>query len=322
MTHNSLVWFTDVHAASSNPINRRDDYPQAILDKLRQVKKLAEKLKCPMVCGGDVFHHKAPSKVAHWLTNELIEMWRANPPVGVIGNHDLSWDSLEHIHRQPIEGLIRAGAYKALDHDTPAVQQNGFSIRGCAYRSKLDPEWFRWPQGVDDGRTLKVLILHVAASPTGSDFPGDEECYSYPWLAQNSDADVILLGHWHIDQGIQAVASPGKMLGQTYFVNIGALCRPSIADVGRQPKACLIQWDQGARDLKLVEVVLKHGPGREVLAAQEAAEQKTRDIDSTAFLDRLQQGALFTFDIESMIKESDAPAEVRAAALRIYQGVE
>lgn len=316
-----LLWFTDVHAASSNPVNRRDDYSQAILDKLRQIKKLADKLNCPMVCGGDVFHHKAPSKVAHWLVNDLINLWRDRPPVGVVGNHDLSWDSLEHIHRQPIEVLIRAGAYRALDHvDTLTV--GDFSIRGLAYRAALDPAWFRWPQAADDGRTLKLLILHAAASMSGSDYPGDEVCYSYPWLAAHCDADVILCGHWHIDQGIQTVASPGKLLGQTYFVNVGALCRPSIADVARTPKACLIDWNPDVRALKLTEVKLRCAPGREVLAVSEAEEKKAREVDTTAFLDRLQQGSLFSFDIETMLREADAPAEVVAEAIRIYQEAE
>ena len=319
MTQHNLIWFTDVHAASSNPINRRDDYPQAILAKLKQIRQLADKLDCPMVCGGDVFHHKAPSKTAHWLVNELIDVWGERPPIGVVGNHDLSYDSLEHIARQPIEVLIRAGAYKPLDY-SDTLQIGPFSLRGFTYRAKLEEQWFKWPQGTDDGRSLKLLILHAAASKSGSNYPGDEVCYSYPWLAANTDADVVLCGHWHIDQGIQSIASPGKTLGQTYFVNIGALCRPSIVDVARQPKVCLIQWDPNNRDLKLKEVVLNHEPGRVVLAVEEMANLKDREVNTAAFLDRLQP--LFSFDIESMIQESDAPPEVTAEALKIYQGID
>lgn len=320
MTYQHLVWFTDPHAASSNPLSRRDDYQAAILDKLRQVKAVADKFDCPLVCGGDVFHHKAPSKTSHLLVNELMKLWRDRPPIGVVGNHDLSWDSLDHLDRQPLGVLIKAGAYRPLDFpDT--VQRGPFSLRGIAYRTKIDPQWLRWPQATDDGRTLKVLILHAAASPTGLDFPGSETCYAYPALAEHSDADVILLGHWHRDQGIQSIPSPEKLTGKTHFVNVGALCRTTIADAGRKPQAVLIRFDPAARDLKLVPVVLSHAPGHEVLVVRERAEEKTQQAATAQFLDRLQQGVLFSFDVEQMIRDSGAEPAVVAEALRLYHEV-
>ena len=59
--------------------------------------------------------------------------------------------------------------------------------------------------------------------------------------------------------------------------------------------------------------------GREVLAVTEAEEAQAREVDTAEFLDRLQQGSLFSFDVESMIREAEAPAEVVAEAIRIYQ---
>lgn len=307
----SLLWFTDIHLASENPISRRDDYQESLLDKISQVMRLAQAVKVDrVICGGDVWHSKSPVRTTHYTIQRLIDLWKQNPPLGVIGNHDIPWgtDDYTRLDRQPLGVMVKAGAYELCE----GTHEIGpFAVRGVHWSpSDLKPKHLAFDSEFDD--LVRVLMLHVNASVTGSDFPGNDLCYSYQWLADNSNADVICLGHWHRDQGIQKV-------GKTYFVNVGSLSRVSTREenLTRKPSAALIQVKEGGK-ISIQQVHLKFKPAAEVFDLDKKQVEKSREIDVTAFVERLSQGNIFQIDVAQLIDQAEAEQVVKEKARELY----
>lgn len=314
----SLLFFTDPHVGSANPIARKDDYTEAILDKLSQIVQVAKKLNVGrLICGGDVWHSKSPTQTSHETVQRLIELWRDNPPLGIIGNHDIPWgtDDFDSLNRQPLGVLVKAGAYELLNE---AVEFQGMHVRGIHYQSDSLTEKQLHVPG-DDG--LKILVLHINASMIGSDFPGGDLCYAYPWLAEHSNADVICLGHWHRDQGIESIESPAKVTGATHFINVGAVARNSLREdnLGRIPKCALIRWNRETKKLEIIDIKLKCAPDKDVFKVEERNLQRIQKLDVKNFLDQLNSGKMFSLDIETLLRNSTDDPKVLKEALRIYQ---
>lgn len=309
----SLMWFTDCHISSTNPISRKDNYPEAILSKLDQIVQASIKLRVDrLICGGDIWHHKAPSKIQHWTISRLIDIWKQHPPIGIIGNHDMSWNSLDYLSRQPMGVVIRAGAYEVIDH--PESKKVGpFRIKGINYRSEVPEDWFQISDLQDN--EIGVLILHVNASRDGS-FLGDDICYSYDFLASKTNAKIVCLGHWHKDQGVQEVKG-------VHFVNVGSIARNSLREdnLGRTPKCALIRANADTLEIDIHQIILKHKPDDEVFDVISKRIEKASKMDIKNFMDRLETGGLFSFDVNKMIEESNADKKVKDEAKKILDEV-
>jgi len=307
----SLMWFTDPHVHSTNPIARRDNYPEAILGKIGQIVTACEKLKVDqLLCGGDVWHSKAPTKTHHWTISRLIELWKRVTPYGIIGNHDMPWNNKRHMDRQPLGVLIKANVYDVADEDNPK-KVGPFKIKGINFKSEINEREFMI-DGLEKDE-IGVLLLHVNASYDGSGFPGGEITYSYKYLASVTNAKIICIGHWHKDQGIQEV--DGK-----HFINIGNIARNSLRmdNLGKQPKCCLIRANAETNEVQFDQIVLKHEPDEVVFDIAAKKLEVSQHLDVKNFLDKLRTGGLFHIDPEQMIKEADVPQEVKDKAIEVY----
>jgi len=315
----SLLWFTDPHVASSNPISRKDDYPEAILGKINQVMRIAEKLKVDrIICGGDIFHSKSPSKLQHWTLNRLVKMFKANPPIGIIGNHDQPWTNLSFMDRQPLANLIESGVYESSYEDYFDVQVGTFYIRGINYLEEIPDKYFELPPLTPK---IGVLMLHAACTPDGS-FPGDEICYSYEYLADRTNATIICVGHYHKDHGVQRVL--GKMGAKT-IINNGALCRNSRKpeDLNRKPKCTLIRINsEDTNEIEVHEIELTAASDEEIFEQDVPAvsdEVCALQKNPNKFVEELRAEGLGSDDIEALIEKMAQSDIIKKYALRILK---
>src|SRR5579863_9292512 len=112
MSELKFTFSTDWHFNEHGPYSRRDDYCAALFNKLTQIRQVNQKIGAiANLCSGDVVDIKAPSRVSHWLVRKLIQelsLFKTDTCDGnytAIGNHDISFNNLTTLEKQPL-GVI------------------------------------------------------------------------------------------------------------------------------------------------------------------------------------------------------------------------
>jgi len=217
-----FFFLTDLHLHHTNPSSRKDDYPQAMLDKLSYIANSATEQNIDFVIiGGDIWHAKAqPDEYVVRVLHTLQEF--QCPIYTIIGNHDIYYTKTESIKRTPLGILLSSGRLNRLGNltfsniDNVSVQITGLDF--C-----LNP---KIPQA-QDGYTHNFLVTHNLAPDVLVDFSPDE-CLNGDEIIQ-SKYNYLLLGHDHNYYGTE----------QKYtktFIRPGALSRGSktVANRGRK----------------------------------------------------------------------------------------
>lgn len=221
-----IISFTDVHLADKNPISRKDDYKSTILNKLEQIKDICSYKKADLaLCGGDLFHIKAPTKTSHHLVSQVIDLFNGFPcPVlSIYGNHDISQDNVSTLPKQPFYTLIKSGA---IQHLTDYFNKDKtVRIFGVDYSS--NPEYSDFNRETK-GEKIQICVAHVNASSKFNNLFG-ERVYTYQDL-QNTTPNIFIFGHYHPDQDIE-------VHNNKHFVNVGSISRGSLKkdDIVRIP---------------------------------------------------------------------------------------
>lgn len=285
----SLVHFTDVHLQDHNPPSRLGSYRQDILDKLRRVGDIGASYGVSAyTCGGDWFHDKAPTKTSYSLSYELGSVLKdfSAQVLTVIGNHDIRFDRADTVPEQPLGSLLNGGIIKLQDGvilgggDSVSVRMAGFE-----FSEEPDLASISLPAESKGLADFHVLSLHVYASPRGGTLYGKTRLFSYKELL-SLGYDVILLGHYHADQGVQKLTREDGT--SCTFVNIGSLSRGEYGDevLTRVPKCCVVSFDD-AEGVTCVEVPVGARPASEVFDVQEKQEIKRKEVEAAKFVEHL-----------------------------------
>jgi DNA repair exonuclease SbcCD nuclease subunit len=227
----NLVWTTDWHFSDVPPGRRKDNYRQALIEKLAYVRTLVERLNGAALCGGDVFHHKKPSHPGNSL-RLIMELYNTlkrfphNCVFGSVGNHDISFDRMDSLPRQPLGLLIEVGCYHNLNKEPVIFTNQDESL-------KVSVETFPYAEGVETiqnilnvgprqpGVTTRIGIAHAYGHPGDAGDMFGTRTIGYNELKGN-DFDLILWGHDHSRHGVDEV-------GKTTHVNLGSLARAAFS---------------------------------------------------------------------------------------------
>lgn len=312
-----ILTIGDIHLSDHAPGARRDNYRAAVMGKLRKlILEAALKLRVALILlTGDIFHLKSASRNSHGLVRELIEILRAAPcPVfAAPGNHDMKNDSPASIPSQPLGVVFESGALRELtpngflfhvvggqtlttsgELDSQVWMEEGrgkrFSgerfVKVCATAyNEVDPlsECRKITRTHEDlpGKEVDHLVTvgHFYATPEGGPF-FKHTCASYGELAQ-TPTDIFVLGHFHIDQGIQRV-------GEKVFINLGSLTRGSLDEdnIHRKVKVGLI--DLSDPQPKFKELIVPVEPAEVVFDLQKYEEIKEERKEMEDFVDHLE----------------------------------
>lgn len=284
----ALVMRTDCHVAEHGPRSRRDDYREAVLDKLGQVGDLAVALKAAAVLdNGDFFHLKSAARNPHGLVRAVAELHSARyggiPVYENPGNHDFPYgNAAAFLEGQPLAVLFATGVFRPMEDVLLCCGGLKVRVVGLPYRPDYEVEQFDLRRGDED---VLVVAAHTYASPTGGQFFGREAALSYRDLATTSP-DVFLFGHWHIDQGIQEVG--GKL-----FYNLGSLTRGALVqdNLTRIPRVGSLRvWRDPATGkvaLRSAAHELKVKPASEIFDLEERRLLESEERDLQGYLNSL-----------------------------------
>ena len=278
-----FITANDIHISDSNPRSRIDNFKESILDKLGQMRNACNKLAADgAIIAGDLFNIKNPAKNSHQLNQDLIRLFRQfKCPVYMIeGNHDLTANSLDSLTGQPLGVLFEDQTLIRLREER--IEKNGVSISlvGIPYQDNLDLGRLKFP---DRGNSVaRIAAMHLYASPKADDLFGTK-IHGYDEFL-HLDADVFVIGHYHIDQGV--VEHGGK-----WFVNIGALSRGTLREenIEHHPQIGFIKIlaEENKVSFNVQPIKLKIKPASEIFDLEKREEEKKEAQEIEIFVDKL-----------------------------------
>lgn len=311
----AFLYRTDVHVSDKSPASWKGDYPSEVWASLEQVGMLTKRHDIRAVLdGGDYFHVKAASRNPHALVRKTAEIHRKYgcPVYCVEGNHDLAYNNLDSIPKQPLGVLYAAGIFETLRE---VVFEDGplrVRVVGVPYSPFRTLEELRGIQK-KPGDDFLVAVVHQLAgenpSPTVEDFFG-EPVFRYEDLVTPDGPDCWNFGHWHRDQGIVQVQ------GKT-FVNQGALSRGALVreNLERTPKATLLEFTPSG--LVTLSCPMDVSPPDQVfdLERKERQDREGKEIES--FVATLQASVDYdpALSIEANLQSMSFARDVRDLAL-------
>ena len=140
MSRIAFVFRTDVHLSDRSPISWKGDYASEIWDNLNQIKDIARELEIDAILdGGDYFHVKSSSKNPHYLNERSARVHKDYPcPIYCIeGNHDMVYNNLDSIPKQPLGVLFATGVFNRLRDQVFRDGDLCVRVVGVPYRSEL-----------------------------------------------------------------------------------------------------------------------------------------------------------------------------------------
>jgi DNA repair exonuclease SbcCD nuclease subunit len=283
MTEFTFITANDIHISDSGPQGRIDDFKSAMLDKLSQMAMACSKLKADAaIIAGDLYNIKNPAKNTHKLNRELIEVFKTFPcPIYMIeGNHDLTANNIGSLEEQPLGVLFADKTLIQLRHEVIQKGDCKISLVGIPFTEGLEPSTLVLPDKED--YSAQICVMHLFAVLKSGNMFG-ERLYGYDELVR-LPADIFVLGHYHIDQGIYE--SEGK-----YFINIGSMSRGTLAEesIDHSPQIGLIKIavNQGKTEYNIKALKLKVRPAKEVFDLVKKEEQQKQKEEIQIFVDKL-----------------------------------
>jgi DNA repair exonuclease SbcCD nuclease subunit len=313
----SFLFRTDTHVSDRSPGSWKGDYPAEIWGNLEQIGGFAKQFEVKAVLdGGDYFHVKAASRNPHALVERSARLHRAYPcPVWCVeGNHDLAYNNLETLGKQPLGVLYAAGVFEHLREQV--FVDGGLRVRvvGVPYSQNRTLAELRRIQK-QPGDDVLVAIVHALAAPAPppsvEGFFG-EPVFRYSDLVTEDGPDVWCFGHWHRDQGIVTV-------GGKQFVNQGAVSRGALVreNTTRTPQVSHIEITPGS--IRVWPVPLLVAPAEDVFDFERKERQEAEDTAIDLFAARIKADAMLdpNIGIEETLKSLDFARDVGDLA-RMY----
>lgn len=320
MSSLSFIFRTDVHAADKSPTSWKGDYPAEIDSSLKQIGELARKHNAIAVLdGGDFIHVKSPSKTSHGLIARVARIHSLYPcdVFAVAGNHDITYNNLGTLERQPLGVLFDAGVFKQLHEQVFKVDGTQVRVVGVPYVPDRALEYLRSLKK-QPGDDHLFAVVHALAGKDPPDHAEDffnEPVFRYRDLITEDGPDVWMFGHWHRDQGIEHI--DGR-----WFVNQGAVSRGALVreNLERTPKVALIIAD--GPDLRIESIPLSVSAATEVFDI-ERKERRDRESEVVEqFVRKLEDNIRATtseMSVEDALQSLDFAPDVRSLALEYLE---
>jgi len=231
------LFYTDIHVSGQNPRNRIDDYPRAIIEKLRETYQIAVDKKCDFILfGGDFFDtHKIYS---YDIISEAIEIISDSPleTYCIIGQHDLRGYN-PSTYDQSAFGFVQKHC-KNFHVIWERMEIEQCVLYPCHVWDDFDEVV---KMDLDDEKPTIMLAHHLLS----------KDLHMFDIIQTSSiekcDFDIVLSGDLHTGY------DPHTIDG-TLFANPGSLCRKTKADKDRDPRVLLFEMKKGKTRAKFIDL--------------------------------------------------------------------
>ena len=244
-----FLYVTDTHATGRGPRSRLDSYWDAMMEKFYELRAVIQEKKVEAVFhGGDLFDKPV---ISLSLLGELATYIRStNVPWYVVpGNHDLFGYDLASLPQTSLGLLAKAGVIHILDRSSgPIVYSLGghtISFEGQPYHKDIDQRDISLDYYTISDASYRILIPHSML--LNKEYFPDVPYTHINSLKDKTDADAILVGHYHDGYGKQMITHTDRK--QTTVINPGSMMRDeaSKSSMTRIPSYILIYAHEDGR---------------------------------------------------------------------------
>lgn len=264
--YTGLLLIGDPHLASRNPGFRKDDYPNAILGKLRWSLDYAATERLLPVILGDLFHW--PRDNANWLLTEVLQLFLGREVLSVTGNHDTTERNLKDDDSLAV--IAASGRLRLIDQTGPwtgTMAGRHVVVGGTTWSDPIPADYTDAPPGA-----LVVWITHHNIG-----FPGAGE----DWLRPRALPGIDILVNGHIHRPMEDVRK-----GDTHWINPGNIARVQRADAVREARPSILRLDIQENDWTITRVAVPFADFEEVFHLDMTNELVP--VDSSAFVQGLE----------------------------------
>lgn len=278
----------DLHLHDVNPRSRIDNYPIALLDKLKNIFHNAKinDIKAIFFLG-DIFHK--PSGLSTRYLNSVIETFQQSPCpcYTIIGNHDIPFNRVEDVDNTSLGILFKS---KALMHLDRYDVTSDISIFGYDYNT--DISYIEKPSNCK----LGICLSHSYGEDVSfGDAEGKAEYFKWS-KPNNNPFDLYVLGHDHSDHNLMKIYD-----GRSWLARFGALTRITSATSDTQREISILEVDFNEEEclFETKGVSVKYTPAIECFSQQSLDKPMNRNIDLSGSLEDVLAG--LNFSIQSNI---------------------
>jgi DNA repair exonuclease SbcCD nuclease subunit len=260
-----LLFLTDTHIRGTTPKNRKDNLPETLENKLKEIGEIIENYDIDYVLhGGDLFDR--PDISVSVVGNFASILNNIKVPIYIVcGNHDIYGHNPDTINRTMLGLLNTLNVVRIINKgENIYLNKNGIKVQltGQPYTFNIDDELNRSNYIVKDVPKDVDYAIHMVHGmllnkPFIRGIP-----YTLIDDIKDTEADITLAGHYHSGFGI--INTNGK-----YFVNPGSLIRVtnSLTEIERMPKVVIIDLNENI-NIELIELKVA-AQGKDVLDRKE-----------------------------------------------------
>jgi DNA repair exonuclease SbcCD nuclease subunit len=241
-----LLYFTDTHIRGTSPRGRTDDFFDSMKRKLNEIIHIAKENKIDYVLhGGDVFDRPNLSPA---VVREFAQLFRKfpSPVYAIAGNHDIYGHNPATVDRTML-GLLEAFGVLTLikQHDLIELTDGRIKLQltGQPFHYDLDKRNIADDYAVTNQTKADYCIHMVHGMLVEKALPeGVPHTMVSSLLEMQSDADILLTGHYH-------GGFPMQHKDSKYIINPGSIARLSNqqAEIRRIPQVVLIDLSTEVR---------------------------------------------------------------------------
>ena len=294
-----FAFFTDSHLAGESPRHRKDNFPQAIISKVREVYATAEAEGCDFVAhGGDwfnsyrIFSYEILSDCMDIVCGSKLQTYI------VIGEHDLYGHNMATFPSSTLSFVVKqCGKISVLWEPTEVCP--GVILHGKHEPDKMAEVLSR----SKDLSKVNILVCHELLTPDEAPF----EVIKTDTL-RNTGFDLIVSGDLHCGY-------PTHQVDGTWFCNPGSLARRATSDAYRFPQMAIISIEKGkAPDIEIRRLTCAK-EGSEVFGESIAEVARSNDVDATKFADELLQFESESADVHDLVQKAGKASGLREEVL-------
>jgi predicted phosphodiesterase len=260
--YRGILFIGDPHLSSRVPGFRKDDYPRAVLGKLRFLLDQALERRLLPAILGDLFD--LPRDNANWLLGEVLELLSGREVIGIHGNHDCRENSLGE--DDSLSVVLKARGFQGVEGGQPWSGRMGrrpVVIGGTSWGKSLPRSFERGESG-----TLVFWMAHHDLK-----VPGYDEGRFSP--REIPGVDVVVNGHIH--RRLDDVRTGG-----TLWITPGNIARIARSDASRTHLPSALEIIVGASGWERSAVPVPHRPFEEVFHAEVEAPETS--LSESAFV--------------------------------------
>ena len=271
----SAIITADNHLLERNPVCRLDDLTETQWKKQRWLKKLQAKYNCPILDGGDLFHHWKPTP--QLLARAIKEIPKR---IVVPGNHDLPAHNINLYNKSGLNVLEEAGIIQV--QTAPRIFKD-FEIDYFPWGSKLEPI------KRNRDKKPKIALCHVFTYPGRKPWPGCRSPRAKGIMRLLEGYDLIITGDNHQPFTIET--------DDQLLVNPGSLCRLTAAQADHKPRVYL--WYAETNTVEPVYVPIEE----DVITRDHLVNKEERDERMDSFISCLKTDLEVGLSFDKNLKE-------------------